>query len=210
MVLQSGDLVILVADKNMDDGLRRILARAKALGIRDIRSQVFVHVRRDPGCVRESGAFLRPFTGQYARALVMFDHRGSGREDLSAEALAVEVRGRVAESGWDDRVEVIVLDPELETWVFASSAQVERCLGWTETVSMRLWLEKEGLWEKGSPKPTDPRVALERVLFKLQRPRSSALYGELATRVSLKACGDPAFLRLRETLVRWFPREQTA
>ncbi len=122
----SGDLIVLVADKNMDDGLRGLLTRPKALGIREIEARIFVHPRRDPACVRESDAFLRPFAGRYSRALVMLDRHGSGREALSAETLATEVRGRVALSGWDDRVEVIVLDPELETWVFASSPQVER------------------------------------------------------------------------------------
>lgn len=203
----SGDLIVLVADKNMDDGLRGLLTRPKALGIREIETRIFVHPRRDPACVRESDAFLRPFASRYSRALVMFDRHGSGREELSAETLAAEVRGRVTLSGWDDRVEVIVLDPELETWVFASSTQVERCLGWKASdVSLRQWLEGQRLWDSGRPKPARPREALDRVLLEVQRPRSSSLYGDLGRRVSVRACTDPAFVKLRETLTGWFPR----
>ena len=204
----SGELIVLVADKNMDDGLRGLLARPQALGIREIETRIFVHPRRDPACVRESDAFLRPFVSQYEHALVMFDRHGSGREELLAGALAEQVRGRVAASGWGDRVEVIVLDLELETWVFASSTQVERCLGWEASgVSVRQWLETRELWDHDKPKPTRPREALEQVLFEVRRPRSSSLYGDLGRRVSVRACTDPAFIKLRETLIRWFPRE---
>lgn len=204
----SGDLIVLVADKNMDDGLRGLLTRPRALGIREIETQIFVHPRRDPACVRESDAFLRPFVSRYEHALVMFDLHGSGREELSAGALAEQVRGRVAASGWGDRAEVIVLDPELEIWVFASSTRVERCLGWEALgVSLRQWLETGGLWDHDKPKPTRPREALERVLFEVRRPRSSSLYGDLGRRVSVRACTDPAFIKLRGTLTGWFLRE---
>lgn len=207
----SGDLIVLVADKNMDDGLRGLLTRPKALGIREIRTRIFVHPRRDPACVRESDAFLRPFASQYEHALVMFDRHGSGREELSAGALAAQVLGRVAASGWADRAEVIVLDPELETWVFASSTQVERCLGWkAPSVSLRQWLESRQLWDPNKSKPSRPREALEQVLFEVRRPRSSSLYGNLGRRVSVRACTDPAFIKLCETLTRWFPREVVA
>ena len=30
---------------------------------------------------------------------------------------------------------------------------------------------------------------------------------DLGRRVSVRACTDPAFIKLRETLTRWFPRE---
>jgi hypothetical protein len=201
------DLVLLVADKNMDHGIRGLLRRPLALGIRPIETQIYVHPRRDPGCARESHAFLRPFIGDYRHAMVMLDYSGSGREDLSADALSREVRGRLAENGWEDRTEVIVLDPELEVWVFASSPHVERCLGWRGRTRLRRWLERKNLWIPDRPKPPNPRAALEMALFQAKKPRSSSVYQCLSQRVSVRGCVDPAFLKFRDTLARWFPAE---
>ena len=43
------DLIILVADKNMEFAVRGILTRLEALGIRDITYDLYVHPERDPG-----------------------------------------------------------------------------------------------------------------------------------------------------------------
>jgi hypothetical protein len=54
---------------------------------------------------------------------------------------------------------------------------------------------------------------LEAVLRQQGRPRSAAVFQELADRVGLAGCQDPAFVLLRETLVGWFgsikAREET-
>jgi hypothetical protein len=57
-------------------------------------------------------------------------------------------------------------------------------------------------------KPRRPKEALEAALREIRRPRSSALYSELATRVSLRGYDEPAFAALTATLQRWFPGEQ--
>lgn len=109
-------------------------------------------------------------------------------------------------AGWGDRAEAIVLDPELEIWVFAQSPNVERCLGWRGAQgTLRRWLEQENLWNPNQPKPSRPKEALDRALFKLRRPRSSAVYHCLGARVSVKECTDRAFTKLRTTLCTWFP-----
>ena len=114
----------------------------------------------------------------------------------------------MASSGWEDRAEVIVLNPEIEVWVFAASPHVERCLGWPqEDRPLRQWLESQGLWQKGQAKPSDPRAALERALGKAKRARSSALYRALGQRVGTKNCADPAFVKFRDVLRGWFPTE---
>jgi len=185
-------LVLLVADKNMDYGVRGLLSRPQALGIHPVQAEIYIHPRRDPGCAREAHAFLRPFVGDYRHAIVMFDRSGSGQEGLSAHALSDEVRGRLAANGWDDRAEVIVLDPELEVWVFASSPHVERCLGWRSRVRLRRWLERQNLWAPDQAKPESPREALEKALFEAKQPRSSSIYQCLAQRVSIRGCVDPS------------------
>jgi hypothetical protein len=46
------DLVLLVADKNIEHGLRGLLSRPQALGIRSVTSKTYVHPQRDPGCAQ--------------------------------------------------------------------------------------------------------------------------------------------------------------
>ena len=49
------DLVILAADKDMEHAPSGLLARPRALGIRPIAFDVFVHPEHDPGCALRGG-----------------------------------------------------------------------------------------------------------------------------------------------------------
>lgn len=51
-----------------------------------------------------------------------------------------------------------------------------------------------------------PKEALERVLRESRLPRSSAIYGRLARRVSLRRCEEESFQRFCERLRFWFPK----
>jgi hypothetical protein len=55
-------------------------------------------------------------------------------------------------------------------------------------------------------KPQRPKEALERALQEVRKPRSSAIYRQLASTVSLEGCTDPSFRRLKTTLQTWFPK----
>lgn len=199
------DLAVLLPDKNFEYGMRGLLSRPNSLGIRGIQFSIQVHPKRDPGCVKTAQEILRLFCRDHRHALLMFDKEGSGREDTPTGELAVELRERLAANGWGNRAEVIVLEPELEVWVFASSIQVERCLGWSRTSRLRDWLQMQGLWDLGQQKPAKPKEALERTLRDQRRPRSSSLYECLGRSVGINDCVDPAFQKLRQTLEGWFP-----
>lgn len=199
------DLVVLVADKNMEAVLVGLLGRPQSLNIRAISFDVFVHPRRDPGCLTGADDFLRPFRSAYHYALVLFDHEGCGRELISPEALAVEVKARLEEVGWADRAEVVVLAPELEIWAWTKSPHVPRCLGWVDRAPpLRQWLTEAGYWETDETKPREPKAAFEAALREVRKPRSSAIYGDLARSVSLQGHTEAAFLRLTRTLHEWF------
>ena len=200
------DLAVLVADKNTQQAMAGLLERSEALAIRPLTHDIFVHVRRDPGCLNEAHDLLRPLAGSYDRALVLFDHQGSGREQVAAGILADEVKSRLEQNGWPGRAEVVVIAPELEAWVWSGSPHVATALGWaSRQPALREWLQANGHWPAAEPKPPDPKRALEVALRAANKPRSSAIYHDLASHVSLRHHRDPAFLRLLQALQSWFP-----
>lgn len=201
-----GDLVVLVADRNAEAALRGLLGRTQSLRIRSIRYRAYVHPNRDPGCLLQAGEVLRPLQKQFSYALVVFDRCGSGGEEKQRADLERDVELRLGASGWAGRAAAICIDPELEVWVWTSSNEVANALGWGPRWNeLRDWLIKEGLWDTRSPKPADPKVAMEAALRKAGVPRSSSIYQHLAGQVSLASCTDPSFRKLREVLRQWFP-----
>ena len=202
------DLVILVADKNMEHAFRGVLSRGPSLGLRDIAATLYEHPEHDPGCRRKCHDFLRPFSKQYAHAIVAFDLEGCGREQLSRDALQLEIAEQLSKNGWGDRAAAIVIEPELDVWVWSDSPHVAAILGWKDREpALRIWLEQERLLTPGHIKPTKPKEAMEKALRLVRKPRSSALYELLAKKVSLERCVDPAFLTLKALLQEWFGNE---
>ena len=199
------DLAVLTADNDMAAVLRSLLTRNHALGIRPVGFDVFVHPHRDPGCVHQAHTFLAAFSGGYDYSLVLFDHQGSGREQLAPAELAQQVTDRVEAAGWRNRSRTIVLAPELEVWVWGPSPHVAACLGWEDrTPDLRTWLQSTGHWPATAAKPIDPKAAMEAALRQVRRPRSSAIYAQLASKVSLHGHTEPAFVALIGTLQEWF------
>lgn len=199
------DVVVLVPDKNTEYAVRGLLGRHQSLRIRPLSQDIFVHPHRDPGCLNEAHDFLRPFAAEYDHALVMFDHEGCGREGEAPDTLGERVRGLLRRNGWMDRADVVVLAPELEAWVWSSSPHVEACLGWAgRQPSLRKWLAANGYWPAGHDKPPCPKEAMEAALGLVHEPRSSSIYLQLASRVSLRGHSEPAFLYFTQTLERWF------
>ena len=199
------DLVVLSADKDIEWALRGLLARPQSLGVREISYDLYVHPNRDPGCRQGGHDFLKPFVHKYAHGLVIFDREGCGREETERASLEREVEGRLSSSGWDDRAAAVVIDPELEIWVWNDSPHVESALGWKSTeTSLKEWLRQKGWLREGESKPTQPKTAVEEVLRLVRRSKSPAIYHELALRGSTKRCVDAAFLKLKQTLAGWF------
>ncbi len=202
------DVVFLVADKDMENALSGMLLHPKRLGIRSLSHSIFVHPRRDPGCRTECVGFLRPFARQYRHALVLFDYQGSGQETRSLEVLQDELEQELAKNGWENRARVIIIQPELEAWVWSNSPQVDYVLGWKDaSTRLRTWLRLNGLLQQDAIKPQDPKEAMRQALREARKPLSSSLFRQIAEKVSLNRCQDAAFIRLRETLQAWFPAD---
>lgn len=201
------DLVLLVADKNMEASLTGLLSRYQSLVIRRLTFDLFIHPDRDPGCLLRAHDLLRPLVGRYEQAMVVLDQKGCGQEEVERSLLEADIERRLGGAGWEDRAAAVVIAPELENWVWSDSPHVDRALGWeSRTVPLRSWLQEEGLLQAGSTKPFEPKRAVELVLRTVRIPRSSAIYLALAQSVSTERCTDPAFAKLRRCLREWFPQ----
>ena len=200
------DLIVLVADKNIEFTIKGLLSRPQALGIRETTAYVIPHPERDPGCFLRSPEFLRPFRNRYRHALVVLDREGSGRDEQSREESENHLEERLA-TDWNDKAAVVVLDPELEVWLWSDSPHVETVLGWRgRNPNLRTWLLETGFLQAGTPgKPVRPKEAVEKALRLVRKPRSSALYRQLSEKVSFRRCSDPAFQKFKHTLQHWFP-----
>ena len=197
------DLVVLVPGRDEQAALEGILDRPAALGIRAVSVVYQRHPDRDPGCFLRAHDFLRSQARRARHALVMFDRQGCGQEGATREDLERTVEGRLAVSGWGDRAAVVVIDPELEVWVWSDSPRVADGLGWRQG-ELDAWLREQGFLVGEGSKPSRPKEAVQGALSISHKRRSSAIYRELAASVSLHSCTDPAFRKLRDVLVRWF------
>src|SRR5258705_10483597 len=109
------DLILLVADKNMQFALKGALERPRALGIRPIEFEFIVHAGRDGG-VRETGvAMLGLERRRFSHATLLLDFEGSG-SSMTAGSLEAHLDDQFA-TIWADHCKSIVIEPELEVWM---------------------------------------------------------------------------------------------
>ena len=202
----TADLLCLVADRNMSAAVAGLLSRFESLGIPSIDYRLQTHPRHDPGCFHEGAEYLRAQQSEAAHALVILDHDWAGAPANSGPELEELLEGHLANAGIDGWARAVVIEPELEAWVFSGSIHVVEALGWTDrSPGLREALASQGLWPDDCPKPPNPKEAMEWALRQARVPRSSSIYGELASKVSTTTCTDRAFVRLRQILQGWFP-----
>jgi hypothetical protein len=203
------DLVVLVADKNMEFAIKGAIERPHALGITPISFQFRSHSGRDGG-VRSTGAsLLRLERRRFRHALMVLDFEGCGAQEREAmeleQRLDEELRG-----DWGDHAKAIVIDPELDIWIWGSDNALQHVFGWAKPTPIRKWLNLHSFGLSDSGKPIRPKEALTAVLRECGRPRSSANYFRVASKISLPRCTDHSFQRMRERLQKWFPAEAEA
>lgn len=201
------DLVVVVPDSNTEQTLYGLLERHKVLQIRRIEYEILVHPERDPGVLQRGASLLAEIDAlnAFRYALLIFDCEGCGREMLTSSELEQQVQQQLDASGWQERSAVVVIDPELESWVFSTSPHVVDVFAEGDAEAFKRVVESFPKTPLG--KPQKPKEAVEKLLRQKAIVRSSALYKELASRVSLKGCIDPAFQRLCAILRSWFPQD---
>jgi len=196
------DLILLVPDKNTEFTVRGALSRPEALGIRPVDFQVLVEQGRDGGVRRRGSQVLGGQQARFAHALLLLDHEGSG-----SDIAPVELEAQLDQSlsvMWGDRAKAIVIDPEVDVWMWGAETHLRSMVDWRFPEDIRPWLVSQSFVFARDGKPARPKEALEAAFRRAQTPRSSARYEEVARRISLTRCKDDAFLRLRAAVVGWF------
>ena len=203
------DLLVLVPDADIEQAMYGLLVRADRIDIAPVDFEIRRHVNRDSGCRTNAANFLRPYSKTYRHALVVFDRHGCGSRE-TREEIQEQVEIDLARNGWEDRSKAIVIDPELEVWVWSRAPPVAEVLGWgTDFEALRKWLESRNLWGPDLRKPQAPKEAMWRAMeeagVRKKVRRSPSKFHALATTVDFTDCDDPAFVDLTRTLRAWFP-----
>jgi hypothetical protein len=124
------------------------------------------------------------------------------------QIITEQLSSRILLTGWlKENFQVIVIDPELENWIWQRNENLAQFLRFENKNKLAEDPDVQRNWPQEKPKPEYPKELLETVLRKHNIRRSSALYRQITSKVSIKGCQDSAFLLLRDTLQRWFPAD---
>ena len=208
------DCVFLVADGTMATVFGSFLTRhdyhdrlgCRALNDFEAARDILVHPRRDPGVYADAHEFLRDYRRLYQRAVLALDAAWEGSPGV--ENIEQNISEQMRRTGWEaEAFAVIVIDPELENWIWQRKPYVAEVLRYRGDPPLWDWLDRSGHWPKEQPKPADPKGTVEHVLQYTRTPRSAALYRKIIARASVVGCADLSFKKLRQALGRWFPAE---
>lgn len=203
------DLFMLVADLDMEQVMKALCRRHGDLGTRQFGVEIVRHPDRDSGCRARPLEYLRQPLGAFDRCVVIFDHSGCGSQEDRA-TIQQETERLLARNGWEDRAKVIVVEPELEAWVWGDVGALARCIAWRDDAQpLRKWLSDRRLWAREDRKPPDPKEAMRQAMRQVpgrRRPRlTGRLFLDIAQSANFDRCQDPAFRELVTTLQHWFP-----
>ncbi|MBK5931883.1 methylation-associated defense system protein MAD4 [Halochromatium salexigens] len=190
--------------------MRSILRKHQALGIRQIAVDIERHPLRDSGMVQSGAQLTRMKKGYYHKALLMWDHHGSGRDHKQAPAAVQdEIQRDLDAYTWKDKSAVIILVPELEQWIwYCESALLNHCgitneqlQGFVDAYARKMSKSPDEL------KAEQPKELFEYVLRdRLKRTISPRDFEEIGSRAGIQglmACD--SFQAIVDRLRAWFP-----
>ena len=207
----SEPLLVVVADRQMRASIETLLRkRQEEIGIELRAFEGKRHPDSDPGCRLATVELVRSNLSAFGRLLVLFDHEGCGSSEPASQ-IEKKVEADLARNGWKGRSKVIVIVPELESWIWGRSEGAARALSWRRGFpALRAWLAGKGLWPPDHAKPPDPKRAAETVLGQSRKNLDADFYRNLASHADFRDCRDPAFCALRDTLRGWYPAADEA
>jgi hypothetical protein len=158
----------------------------------------------DPGLYTRAHELLRPFLSTHRYAVVVLDAEWDGSP--GGASIRAHIESMLSANGWGTgRYAVIVIEPELENWIWRRSIHVAREIGFDSIDDMHADMDLRRAWPDKQRKPTSPKETLETILRKKRIPRSSAIYKNITAQASVSDCRDSAFLQLVGKLREWFP-----
>jgi hypothetical protein len=205
------DLLLYVADADAQAFLNSLLNKPLALGIRQISFDIERHPQRDSGMVQSGPELTRMKKGKYQKALLAWDHHGSGRDHKqSPEQVRDEIQNKLDAYTWSNNSSVTIFVPELEQWLWYSENTLISYFG-ISSDQLNAWLEdRSAKLEKAIDilKAEQPKELFEYVMReRLKRtisPRDFAEIGKLAGVNRLMAC--ESFRSVVDVLRAWFPQ----
>ncbi len=207
------DCIFLLADTNMEAAFKGFLCRDQfhqslQCGAFDFDARqdlVVASGDNDPGLFTRGHELLKPYLQTHTHAILVLDSEWQGSP--GAGVIDTYISANLYQSGWtEDNCKVIVIDPELENWIWQRNNHVARSLGLDSVVNFSNVIAAE-VWPEEQAKPNHPKETLEAVLRANKIPRSSSIYKKITSRVSVGGCEDQSFQLFRITLQTWFPAE---
>jgi hypothetical protein len=203
------DVFVVVPDLDTEHAVKTLLTkRQDALEIRlnfdPVDVDLLRYAGRDSGCRFEAVQLLRAKQKSHRHGLLVFDRHGCG-DARPREQIEQAIESLLVQNGWPHgNVAVIVIDPEIEAWVWSSSPNVAHRLGWPSDAELKAFLESKSLWATDALKPKDPKEALSQACRAKGVPVNARVFEDLAESVGLRTCQDSAFRKFQTTLKRWF------
>ena len=239
-------LLILTADNECAATVRGFFEREyfhRALGCGPFRlgesafdpeKDVLVHPGHDPGVWSNPQLVLFSERKAYDKALIILDAAWSGVP--RPDRLVADIEKLARNKGkWErERFEVILIQPELEAWIWQRNIHVAEAFDfsgpdadlWEQLALQSLALDKRTkkhyfvpadtasgqppAWATTERKPNNPKGVVEALSAYCRSGPPSVIFNEISSKVSVARCEDEAFRKLRDTLRRWFPPEPEA
>jgi Domain of unknown function (DUF4276) len=211
------DCIFLVADSHMEAAFNGFLTRQQfhlslGTGVFEFdpnQDMIQATGKNDPGVYGSAHQYLSFYQKSHRYAVIALDKQWDGSPGV--EKIEQTIAHNMQISGWEtDRFVVIVIDPELESWILQDSSMLIQLfkLDVGGDTSPKSWLVKQNAWEVAEPKATDPKTALEKLLKQSTAQKisiSAANYKKITSAITVRHCIDPAFHKLKSTLQTWFP-----
>lgn len=205
------DLLFYVADADAQAFLNALLKKPLALGIRQITFDIMRHPQRDSGMVQTGSELARMNKGRYLKAILAWDHHGSGRDHKqSPEQVRDEIQNKLDSYTWSENSSVTIFVPELEQWLWhCENALLNYCgisVGQLET-----WLaECAGKLGKSvqTLKSEQPKELFEYLMReRLRRTISPRDFSEIGKRAGVNGLMNcDSFRSIVDVLRAWFPQ----
>lgn len=213
------DVIFHIADAHMESGFRAFFSRDDwhfTLGCHrfdiDPDSNEDIYRRggyTDGGLWKHAHNNLAPFRERYRYAVIVLD--ADFEPHPGAEVLHADISANMQSAGWHmDSFQVVVIQPELEAWLWAPNLNVAQAFGHADFDQMKAVLAAEDWWNEGEPKPSDLKAARDRAARLGGKRTGGPIFKGVFNGLSKRACDrcvEPGFIAMRTALQTWFPQQ---